>query len=154
MLIIGGIYAAKLSIDSRAHDDDATTAAVAGFEGPATALQPGVITDVGTASATPDPTTQTSGIDVGRQSASDRVAITTGRLAPQSLEALQLASASAASSSSSGGTGSIGPASTRNGMITSHNQSEKVSRDDRKKGLRGIEWVSLGSEGPRKLCIS
>ena len=22
------------------------------------------------------------------------------------------------------------------------------------KGLRGIEWVSLGSEGPRKLCIS
>ena len=21
-------------------------------------------------------------------------------------------------------------------------------------GLRGIEWVSLGSEGPRKLCIS
>jgi hypothetical protein len=24
----------------------------------------------------------------------------------------------------------------------------------KKKGLRGIEWVSLGSEGPRKLCIS
>jgi hypothetical protein len=23
-----------------------------------------------------------------------------------------------------------------------------------KEGLRGIEWVSLGSEGPRKLCIS
>jgi hypothetical protein len=26
--------------------------------------------------------------------------------------------------------------------------------EKKKKGLRGIEWVNLGSEGRRKLCIS
>jgi hypothetical protein len=30
----------------------------------------------------------------------------------------------------------------------------KIHWNPKKQGLRGIEWVSLGSEGPRKLCIS
>jgi hypothetical protein len=31
---------------------------------------------------------------------------------------------------------------------------ELKEREPFKMGLRGIEWVSLGSEGPKKLCIS
>jgi hypothetical protein len=36
---------------------------------------------------------------------------------------------------------------------TGRNQSDGATVQQ-SKGLRGIEWVSLGSEGPRKLCIS
>jgi hypothetical protein len=34
------------------------------------------------------------------------------------------------------------------------NRPKRIETTDPILGLRGIEWVSLGSEGPRKLCIS
>jgi hypothetical protein len=47
-----------------------------------------------------------------------------------------------------------GTAAATRTAVHRHQLAVRTLEELQKQGLRGIEWVSLGSEGPRKLCIS